>query len=53
MDTTLNKFKAEMEAIAGEWNGDGSGVQEDNANTAQDIITKIDEISELLSDLNQ
>lgn len=47
----LKQLKEKMERIAGEWNGDESGRQEDNAHIAEEVIEKIDEIKELLEQL--
>ena len=44
----MENLKKEMEQIAGEWNGDESGYQEDQAEIAIDILEKIAEIEELL-----
>ena len=52
MDKTIKQIKEEMEEIAGEWNGDEAGVQEDRAVIALDVITKLDEVEELLAELN-
>ncbi len=52
MEKTLNKLKEYMEEIAGQWNGDESGSQEDNAHIALEVIEKIDEIEKLLEELN-
>jgi len=48
----MDKLKKEMEQIAGEWNGDESGYQEEQAGTAIEILEKIAEIEELLKYLN-
>lgn len=47
----LNDVAEWAEAIAGEWNGDESGSQEDRAHCAQDIIEKINEIKELVLEM--
>lgn len=49
---SLQEIKDEMEVIRGEWNGDESGRQEDQANIAEEIVEKINEIDELLKELN-
>ena len=51
-EKTLSQIKEEAQEIAGEWNGDESGVKEDRALIASDIIDKVDEIRELLAELN-
>jgi hypothetical protein len=43
--STIQKW---AEGIAGEWNGDESGSQEDRAMQAEDIIEKCKELKELL-----
>ena len=48
----FKKLKERMEQIAGEWNGDEAGLQEDRAEIALDVITKLDEVEELLAELN-
>lgn len=47
----LSNLKDRMEIIAGEWNGDLPGLQEERADTALEVIAKIDEINELLEQL--
>jgi len=44
----LNKLIASMEEVAGSWNGDEAGREEDRAHTAQDIIGHAEAIKELL-----
>lgn len=41
------------EAIAGEWNGDESGSQEDRANCAEDIINKLNEVKALIAEMDE
>jgi uncharacterized protein YukE len=47
----LQKLIKECEEIAGQWNGDESGYQEDQANLANDIIEKANELLELINEL--
>ena len=47
----MDKLKKEMEDIAGSWNGDESGVQEEQAHIANEVLEKIAEIEELLKEL--
>ena len=47
----LAKLKEALEEIAGEWNGDESGLQEDRAHASQEAIEKIKELEELLTEL--
>lgn len=49
----MDKLKKEMEEIAGSWNGDESGLAEDRAHAALEVIEHIDAIEELLKELNQ
>ena len=49
---TIAELKERMEQIAGEWDGDLPGEKEDRAEIALDVITKLDEVEELLSELN-
>ena len=37
--------------ISGAWNGDESGIAEDRANTADDIVELIEQIEELMKTL--
>lgn len=48
---SLIEIKKYAEEIAGEWNGDESGIQEDKAHIAGEIIEKIDELNQLLAEL--
>lgn len=41
------------EEIAGEWNGDESGSQEDRAMQAREIIEKVDELIELINGMEE
>jgi len=50
---TLIDLKKRMEQIAGEWNGDESGVLEDRANIAGDILEAIKNIEDLLEELGE
>lgn len=47
----LDKLDKQAEEIAGEWNGDESGTQEDMAMIAADIREKIKELKELIESL--
>lgn len=47
MDLAILRKK--MEEIAGEWDGDKPGLQEDRAHAAQDILKAIDVIEENLA----
>jgi hypothetical protein len=47
----LEKLKKQMQDIAGNWNGDEPGLQEENAKIALEVIEKIDEINKLIDDL--
>jgi hypothetical protein len=44
----INTIQKWAEEVAGEWNGDESGSQEDRAMQAEDIIEKCKELKELL-----
>lgn len=48
---TLEKLRANMEDIKGEWDGDNSGALEDRAHAASDAEGKIEELEELLDEL--
>jgi hypothetical protein len=44
----LKGIKKWAEEIAGEWNGDEAGSQEERAGQANEIIEKVDELIELI-----
>ena len=48
---TLKEIKKYAEKIAGEWDGDLSGVEEDRAHIAGDILDAIQNIEDLLNEL--
>ena len=48
---TLNEIKKEALEIMGKWNGDDAGVDEDNSNTAEDILEAVKNLEELLADI--
>jgi hypothetical protein len=54
--TTFGEFfaqlKKDMEEIMGNWNGEDSGINEDDAGYARDAIEKIDELLEILEELS-
>ena len=47
----LNQLKKYAEEISGQWNLDESGISEDKAHCAEDVIQKIDELQVLLDEL--
>jgi len=47
----LQSIKKDAEKIAGEWNGDESGLQEEKAHCASDVIEAVDNLLELLEEL--
>jgi len=47
----LANLRDYAEEIAGEWNGDEPGIQEERAECANEIIEKIDELVLLLKEL--
>jgi len=49
----MDKLKKQMEDIAGEWDGDESGLAEERAQTANDILEKIAEIEKLDAEINE
>ena len=49
---TLKEIKEYAEQIAGEWNGDDAGVEEDNSNTAEDILEAVKNLEELLTEIH-
>lgn len=48
----LSKLETELENIAGQWNGDESGSQEDAANAANDALEAIKELKNCLEELD-
>ena len=48
---TLSEIKEEMMDIQGKWNGDDAGVDEDNSNTAEDILEAVKNLEELLAEI--
>lgn len=52
MKEELKKCIKECEEIAGRWNGDESGYQEEQATIANDIIEKSNELIALINELN-
>lgn len=47
----LLSLKQDLEKLAGEWNGDESGLQEEESQNANEAIEKLDELLELLKTL--
>ena len=52
MKEHLQELIKEMEVIQGNWNGDESGYQEEQAGIATDIIEKAKELENLINELN-
>jgi len=48
---TLDEMQKYAEEVAGAWNGDEAGTQEERAHTATEILDKVKEIRELLNEL--
>jgi uncharacterized protein YukE len=48
----LEKLIEECKEIAGRWNGDTAGYQEDQAHIAEEIIEKSQELIDLINELN-
>jgi hypothetical protein len=48
---TLDFIKKHCEEVAGQWNGDESGKQEEDAQTANEVLKKVQEIEELLHNI--
>jgi len=47
----LQRIKKDAEEIAGQWNGDEAGEQEDKAHFANEVIETIDSLLELLEEM--
>lgn len=52
MKDELLKLIKECEEIAGNWNGDEPGYQEEQAHIANEIIEKSNELINLINELN-
>lgn len=48
----LEKLIQECKEIAGNWNGDNPGYEEDQAHIAEEIIEKSQELLQLINELN-
>lgn len=53
MKEELENLITKCEEIAGEWNGDEPGRQEERAHIAEDIMEKAQELIELLEELDE
>lgn len=53
MIKNLEKIKEWAEEIAGEWNGDESGIQEERADQAKDIIEAVDNLINLINGMDE
>jgi hypothetical protein len=53
MKKELQTLIKQMEEIAGEWNGDEAGRQEERAHIAEDITEKAKELIDLLEELDE
>jgi hypothetical protein len=51
MSLDLARIKKDAERIAGEWNGDESGQQEEKAQCATEVIETINTLENLLQEL--
>lgn len=51
-DTELDFLAKEMEEVAGEWNGDEPGLQEDRSTLAADVAEKARELRRLISEFS-
>lgn len=52
LDLKLGDIKANAERVQGLWNGDESGMQEEKAQIAGDVVEAIQNLVELLEELN-
>ena len=50
---SIKEIKKYAEEIAGNWNGDESGLQEERAQLAQDVLEAVVNLEEALMLLNQ
>jgi len=53
MDLDLQAISKYAEEISGQWNGDESGLLEERASIANDIIEKVEEVRNLLKELDE
>lgn len=52
-ESFLKSLEIEMEGIMGQWNGDESGMLEENASVARDIKEKSEGLRALLTELDE
>lgn len=50
---TLEQIKKWAEEISGSWNGDNSGSAEDRAHQANEILEKVAELEQFISDIDE
>lgn len=48
----LKQLKSQLEGIAGNWNGDESGIAEERADASNEGIELIEKLEEILEELN-
>lgn len=53
MDKTIDELIIWADDISAQWNGDESGLQEDNATLATEIINQLEVVSELIKELEE
>jgi len=53
MDKTIDELIIWADGISAQWNGDESGLQEDNAHLATEIINQLEIVSELIKELEE
>jgi hypothetical protein len=49
----LDGVKIWAESISGQWDGDNSGIEEDRATVAEDIVETVTKLEELIEELKE
>jgi hypothetical protein len=53
MDKTIDELIIWADDMAAQWNGDESGLQEDNAHLAREIINHLEFVTDLIKELEE
>jgi hypothetical protein len=52
-DNFLDGIRVWAESISGHWDGDNSGIEEDRAHIAQDIVETVNKLEEIIEELKE
>mgnify|MGYP003680391965 FL=1 len=52
-DNFLDGIRIWAESISGQWDGDNSGIEEDRAHIAQDIVETVNKLEEIIEELKE